>query len=61
MDQFRDGNLGFQVKTERGIPVCSNADWKPVSGGNAGLEDDAADAAGPGADGGAGGPGAGVG
>jgi len=58
MDQFRDGNLGFQVKTERGIPVCSSADAKPVKGLIGGLEDDGV---GPGGGGGGGGPGAGVG
>jgi hypothetical protein len=60
MDQFRDGNLGFHVKTERGIPVCSRADWNPVKGLRGGLDDDGiGPGVGPG--GGAGGPGAGVG
>jgi hypothetical protein len=40
MDQFRDGNLGFHVRMERGIPVCSRADWKPVRGGRGGLDVD---------------------
>jgi hypothetical protein len=57
MDQFRDGNLGFHVKTDRGIPVCSSAEANPVNGfgGRGGLDDEGI---GPG---GGGGPGAGVG
>lgn len=37
MVQFLEGSLGFQVSTERGIPVCSRAERKPVRGSGGGL------------------------
>lgn len=37
MVQFLEGSLGFQVSTERGIPVCSRAERKPVRGSGGGF------------------------
>jgi len=37
--QFREGSRGFQVRIERGIPVCSREERKPVEGGFGGGED----------------------